>query len=463
MGALALFDIISEKLKADDARKKMLAIITTAGCLIVPAIMAHAEWNDHDRSKRTTTRDLAIDYLESCPPNAILFANGDNDTFPLWYAQEVEGIRTDVRVCNLELLGMSWYVDEMNHKAYTSERMPFSLTPNEYRDGTRDYLVYYDNPEGRLHKPGEHIDLSAVMDFIKSDNQADKIELMNGQMDNYLPTRKFKISVNKDEVIKNGLVSKKLYDSIPSEISWELPGNNIGKSTMMVLDAIAHDDWKRPLCFAVTSGSEAYMGLEKYFQLRGLVFLLTPIKNTEHNVRENPMVGTDEMYDNIMHKFRWGNMGGGIYLDENCRRMATELRYQAGSLAEGLLNENKKDSAIKVLNLCMDSISDQSCPYSYDGALIMFDRCYFDADDFPKADTLAEKLFTSFEKDLIYYSTLTGSPATYYENETQQSELILEQLAYFAQQYKQTALLKDFQIRLDKLNRLGLLKSQARQ
>jgi len=462
MGALALFDLISEKLNADEGRKKMLAVLTFIVCLTVPAVMAHAEWTSHDRSKRTTTRDLAIDYLQSCPPNAILFADGDNDTFPLWYAQEVEGIRTDVRVCNLELLGMSYYVDQMNHKAYESDRMPFSLTHDQYQDGTRDYLSYYDNPESRLHKPGQYIDLASVIDFIKSDNEADKIEMSNRKMENYLPAKKFKMPVNKDEVIKSGLIDKKLYDSIPSEITWDFPsGNGITRSTLMVLDAIAHNNWKRPLCFAVTSGSEAHMGLERYFQLEGMVFVLTPIKNPAPNARENPRVEVDKMYDNMMHKFRWGNMGGNSYLDENVRRMATELRYQVSTLADALLNENKKDSAIKVLNLGMDSISGQSCPY--DGAVVMIDRCYFQAGDFAKADALAKELFTINEKDLLYYNTLTGVNAGYYSDVTQQFQSILESLAYYSQLFKRDALEKEFQSRLENLNKLGVLKQQQRQ
>jgi hypothetical protein len=459
LGVLALFDIISEQLKADENRKKMLAILTTVVCLGVPALMAHAEWDDHDRSKRTTTRDFAIDYLQSCPPNAILFADGDNDTFPLWYAQEVEGIRTDVRVCNLELLGMSWYVDQMNHKAYTSDRMPFSLTHDQYRDGTRDYLIYYDAPNGPFHRyEGQYCNLAAVIDFIKSDNDADKIELSNEKMANYLPTKKFKIAVDKEAVIKSGIIAKDLDDSIPSEISWDFNGNNITRSTLMVLDAIAHNNWKRPLCFAVTSGSDAFLGLQKYFQLQGMVFLLTPIKDAAANTRENPRVGVDQMYDNMMSKFRWGNMGSGIYLDENIRRMATELRYQACTLSDALLGEHKKDSAIKVLNLCMDSISAQSCPY--DGSVVMLDRCYFEAGDFSKADSLAKNLFGIFEKDLIYYNTLTGFNASYYSDETKNFELILDQLAYYSQQYKQTALMTDFQAKLENLNKLGLLKGQ---
>lgn len=457
LGALALFDLLLENLAKNESGKKMMAVLATVVCLTVPALMAHAEWDDHDRSKRTTTRDFAIDYLESCPPNAILFTNGDNDTFPLWYAQEVEGIRTDVRVCNLELLGMAWYVDQMNHKAYTSDRLPFSLSHDEYREGTRDYLLYYDNPTSRFH--GHYNNLADVIDFIKSYRDADKIPVSTGKMENYLPTRKFMMPVNKEAVIKSGIISKNLYDSIPTSISWGLPGNTIQRSTLMVLDAIAHNDWKRPLCFAVTSGSEAFMGLEKYFQLNGLVFVLTPIKTPGANVRSNPGVNTDQMYDNVMHKFRWGNMNKDIYLDENIIRMATQLRAQSSTLADNLLSIGKRDSALKVVNVVMDSISEKSCPY--DGAVVMLDRAYYQAGEFAKADTLAKKLFTIYEKNLAYYNSLVEPNATYYEGETYQAQQILEQLAYYSQAYKRDALLKDFQARLNALNAKGYLRQVA--
>jgi len=461
MGVLGLFELISENLGSDESRKKLMAIATTVVCLICPALMAHAEWDDHDRSKRTTTRDFAIDYLESCPPNAILFADGDNDTFPLWYAQEVEGIRTDVRVCNLELLGMSYYVDQMNHKAYTSDRMPFSLTHDQYKDGTRDYLPYYDNPAGRLHKPGQYVDLATVIDFVKSNNDADKGQMSNQQMENYLPTRKFKIPVNKDEVMKNGLVDKSLYDSIPSEIQWDLPGGGgIQRNTLMVLDAIAHNDWKRPLCFSATSGN-SFIGLDRYFQLDGMVFVLTPIKNRNSNARDNPRIGIDKMYTNMMTKFRWGNMGLGIYLDENVRRMASEMRQVSGMLADALIAENKKDSATKVLNLCLDSISEKSCPY--DGSVMMMERDYYQAGDSAKGDSLAKELFTCNKKDLIYYNTLTGVNANYYSEMTQDFQLIVEDLYNYSRIYKRGALEKDFQSQLDNLDKLGLLKNLQRQ
>lgn len=456
-GALALYDFLSKRIAKGDGTKG-LAILTTLGCMVVPALMAHAEWDDHDRSKRYTTRDFAIDYLESCPKNAILFTAGDNDTFPLWYAQEVEGIRTDVRVCNMELMGMAWYVDQMNHKAYESERMPFSMTHDQYREGTRDYLLYYDAPGSKFS--GHYNNLADVVEFIKSDNDNDKIELSNQKMENFLPTKKFKIPVNKAEAIKSGIIPKNMVDSIPSEITWDMPGNNIMRSNLLELDAIAHNDWKRPLCFAVSSGSEAYIGLQNYFQLHGLVFVLTPFKS-KGNVNREPAVNTDVMYDNWVHKFRWGNMDKGIYLDENICRMAITMRYQANTLANSLLAQNKKDSALKVLTICMDSISEESCPY--DGSVVMMTRTFYEVGATAKANALAEKLFGIFEKDLIYYNSLTGNAAIYYGEETQNYEVILQQLTLYTQQYKQDALEKKFQDRLQKLNKMGYLKYITRQ
>jgi len=228
-----------------------------------------------------------------------------------------------------------------------------------------------------------------------------------------------------------------------------------------VLDAVAHNNWKRPMCFAVTSGSEAFMGLEKYFQLQGLVYVLTPIKSPGANVRSNPGVGVDQMYDNMMHKFRWGNMGKDIYLDENIIRMATQLRYQSSTLADALLSEHKKDSALKILNLCMDSISEKSCPY--DGSLMMIDRAYFQAGAIAKADTLAKKLFTIYEKNLVYYNSLVEPNATYYSGETYQAQQIMEQLYYYCEDAKQDILVKDFQARLESLNKRGFLQKQGQQ
>jgi hypothetical protein len=450
LGVMAIFDFVAKRMK--DADAKPAVAIALLASMVVPVVMAKAEWNDHDRHLRTTTRDLAIDYLESCPPNAILFTNGDNDTFPLWYAQEVEHIRTDVRVCNLELLGMGWYVDQMNKKAYESDRMPFSLDHDQYKDGTRDYT--YIIPQPSLKGP---VELKKLIDFVKSDNPQDKYMIGQDELVNYFPTKNFELKVNKEQVLKNGEIPKNLQDSIVPAIDWTMSGSVVYRSTLMVLDAMAHNDWKRPICFAVSTGSEAYMGLQKYFQLEGLVFRLTPVQTSPQNSVEGTRVNTDVMYNNTMHKFRWGNMSTGEYLDENARRMASDLRIQMATLAEGLIKENKMDSANKVLNVVMDSISEKSCPY--DGIMVMVTYDYYNTKNFTKANALAKKLFDQYEKVLKYYHSLDSENATYYGNDISEDTMLLERLAYFAQNAGQTEVAKDFQARLDKLEKAGMLKN----
>ncbi|HSY75600.1 MAG TPA: DUF2723 domain-containing protein, partial [Bacteroidia bacterium] len=454
LGVMGLYEFISKRMKQQDS-KPAIAIAILAS-LVVPVVMCRAEWDDHDRSTRTTTRDLAIDYLQSCPPNAILFTNGDNDTFPLWYAQEVEGIRTDVRVCNLELLGMGWYVDQMNRKAYNSDRMPFSLSHEQYRDGTRDFVYFIEDKRAK-----GFLDLKDLIEFVKSDKTADKFDISQGGGDyvNYFPTKNFELKVNKAELIKSGCLPKGTSDSaILPAIDWTMSGNGVYRSQLMVLDAIAHNDWKRPVCFAVTTGREAYMGLDRYLQLEGLIFRLVPVTATQENTVEGYRVNTDIMYDNVMHKFKWGNMNTGEYLDENVRRMATDLRIQTGTLAEALIKEGKKDSALKVLNVVMDSISEQSCPY--DGPVVIMAYDYYQLKDFKKANALANKMFDQTEKELRYYHTLDAVNNTYYSNAIMDDTRMLQQLQYFAGGAAQTDVAKNFTDRLEKLDKAGMLKFQ---
>jgi len=450
LGVLAVMNFLMKRMK--QLSEKSSAIIATTLCLVVPILMCNAEWDDHDRSTRTTTRDLAIDYLESCAPNAILFTNGDNDTFPLWYAQEVEGIRTDVRVCNLELLGMAWYVDQMNRKTYESDRMPFSLNHEQYKEGTREYNFFYDRGLKGFYE------LKEIMDFVKSDDPNNMLQLQGGKMANFFPTRNFKVSVNKDEIIKNGMIPKSQEDSILPAITWTMKGNAVMRSTLMVLDAIANNNWKRPIYFAVTTGSEAYMNLEPYFQLEGMAYRLTPVRTTPENSIDGQRVNTGIMYNNVMKKFKWGNMNTGEYLDENVRRMAMDLRIQVATLAEALIKEGKKDSAVQVLDMCQSQISRASCPY--DGPSVMIAQAYYDAHSFDKANALAKEIFDIFEKNLYYYHTLDQENQNFYGQQIQQAEIILERLAFFSQTNNQAAVAKDFQTRIEKLTKMGIIKQQ---
>jgi len=452
LGVLGLFELFSKWAKSKQTGA--IAIAATVVALVVPVVMAHAEWNDHDRSGRYTCRDLAIDYLQSCPPNAILFTDGDCDTFPLWYAQEVEGIRTDVRVCNLELLGMAWYADQMNRKAYLSDRMPFSLTHDQYREGTRDYLYVAPNANPR-YKPGSYYDLEGVINYIKSSDQADMIDLGDGKTSNYFPTNSFSIKVNKEQVLKNGVLPATMADSIVPEIDFKVPGTVLERNRILMLDAIAHNDWKRPICFATTLPQDNYLGLEKYLQTNGLVYQLVPILNTSSNSVDGHRVASDTMYSNIIHKFRWGNMGSGVYLDENVRAMAEDLRLQVAFLADQLNRENKKDSAIKVLDLVTDSIPQTSSPYDYLETFIL--QGYYEAHDYSRANEISRQMFDMFESWVKYYKTLDPENQKYYTGQMQEDVNILENLAYLAKASNQADLEKDYDARINKMHEQGIL------
>jgi hypothetical protein len=449
LGVMSIYKLLTRLFAK--ANGKYLAIGATMVSLIVPVIMAHAEWDDHDRSGRYTCRDMGIDYLESCPKDAVLFVSGDNDTFPLWYAQEVEGIRTDVRVCNLNLLSSAWYIDQMKRREYNSAPLPLSLTHKQYEDGTREYIPFYIDRDVK-----NYTDIKQLMAFVENDTSKNVLTDQAGKPLYYFPTNKFEIKVNKEEVLKSGAVPQSLADSILPAIDWTIPGRYVGKNYLVMLDLIANCDWKRPICFAVTTGSEAYLGLDKYLQLEGLVYRLSPIKATSTNSLQDTRVATDIMYNNIMNKFRWGNMHSGIYLDENIRGMATDIRIQIGYLGDALIREHKIDSTEKVLDRCVDSIPESSCPFG--SPMVMIDYNYYRIGKFTKANALAKKLFDLAEQKMTYYSYLDQYSASYYTDEIEQTEMVLRRTSYMAENYKQTELSYDMQTRINAMKAGGILK-----
>lgn len=442
IGAWAVYDYLQKKM----SEKKSALLATTICLLAVPTIMAKEGWDDHDRSKRSTARDFAINYLNSCVPNAILFTNGDNDTFPLWYVQEVEGIRTDVRVCNLSLLNTDWYIDQMKRKAYDSDAIPFSLTQDKYIQGTRDWLPFYDR------KINGYINVKELIDFVASDDEDKQIEMQDGKWHNYFPTKRMRIPVDKEKVLKNGTVSKKSADTIVSSIDWEINKNVITKNELMVLDLLAHNNWERPIYFAVTTGSDSYLNLENYFQLEGLAYRLVPIKSNLEQQPQGMRVETSIMYDNIMNKFKWGGMDKpGNYFDENIQRMATNMRIQMGTLAASLIEEGKKDSAIKVLDKCIEVMPDENVPY--DATLFSVAVAYYQAGAIDQPNKLSKRLFDMFEENLHFYS-LAKNP-NFYTREIKQAQEILQRLIYVTQNFKQDALFKEFETRYNSLQMLG--------
>ena len=268
IGVLSIYEFLKKKINGSTA-----AGIATALCLVaVPFVMVRAEWNDHDRSNRFTSRDFATDYLNSCEKNAIIFTNGDNDTFPLWYAQEVEGVRTDVRVVNLSLLNTDWYIDQLKRKYYDSEPIDISWASDKYNLGKRDYLPYYD----RGVKGS--VELKELIDFMGSDKPEAKARTNSGEEINYFPSKNIRLTIDSAEVVANGVVAPENAGKIVKAMEWSIGGNYLMKNDLMILNILANNHWKRPIYFATTVGSDNYLNLEPYFQLEGLAYRVVPIR-----------------------------------------------------------------------------------------------------------------------------------------------------------------------------------------
>jgi len=423
LGVLSLVDQLKKKLP-----EIVSAIVVTVICLVfVPGVMAHENWNDHDRSDRYTCRDFGANYLNTCTPNSVIFTNGDNDTFPLWYDEDVEGIRTDVRVCNLSYLQTDWYVDQMKRKAWKSDPLPISFTPDQYVQGKRDVVYLMNDP--RIKDP---IELKAAIDFVKSDDPRTK--LTDADNAAYLPAKKFFVKVDKEAVIKNKVVPENEYDQIVDTIFIDLSNNSyLVKDDLMLLDMIANNKWDRGIYFAITVGQSQYLNLQDYFQLEGFAYRFTPVKSKSGDMQIG-RVYTDKMYKNMMENFKWGNMNDPeVYIDENNRRMMMNIRNNFDRLAEGLIAEGKKDSAVKVLDRCEELIPADVVPYNYFSQKIAGE--YFAAGAIDKGSALVNDMYECCNEKLNYYFTLNSRNMMSVNNDIERSLFLLREMGTLVKKY----------------------------
>ena len=400
-----------------------------ATLILVPGIMASENWDDHDRSGRYTARDFGANYLKTLQPDGIIFTNGDNDTFPLWYNQEVEAVRTDTRVCNLSYLQTDWYINQMKRKAYESEPVPFSMTEDQYRQGTRDLVYLFDNPDIKRDVVG----LKEAVEFVKSDNPATKLR----QADNaaYIPKKVLSYKIDKEAVIRNNVVPPEDSAKIVDEIIIDLSGKNyLPKDEMMILDMIANNDWKRPIYWAITVGNDKYMNLQDYFQVEGFAYRFVPVKSDRPADQMSfGTVATDIMYENLMNKFEYGNMNDpDIYLDENNVRMMTNIRNSFNRLSKGLIEEGKQDSAITVIDRAFELIPPELVPYEY-FALELVNN-YYAAGAEDKGHEALQEAFEVFDDELGYYFSLDPR----FINEQSVNEEI-QRMMFFMQKIERTA------------------------
>lgn len=437
-GVLFIYDQLSKRISG-----AAMAVLATVLGLAIPTIMAAQNWDDHDRSMRTLARDCAIDYLQSCAPNAIIFTNGDNDTFPLWYAQEVEGIRTDVRVVNLSLLNTDWYIKQMRRAAYDSAPVPFTI-PEEKLEAEKMSYVYIDPTSKGA------VNLKEALKFAISDDINTKLPNGDDYID-VLPGGNLYLNVDSMAVMKNKVIAVKDTNRLAKRISFDITDRRlINKNDILVLDLIANNNWKRPIYFAVTTGDEAYIGLKRYFQLEGLAYRLVPIRQTATEEAQGGRVATDIMYDNIMNKFVWGGMDKpGVNMDENSTRMTANLRMQMSILATALISEGKKAKAEKVLDKCLEVMPEENIPF--DATVFTMVLAYYDLGKMDKANKLSNKLFDIYEHDLRIYAVQKSNRQPAFAREVEQAKEILKRLTSLAQQYKQESVYKNYMERLPSL------------
>lgn len=431
IGVFAVYDKL-KKITPSNIAVPITVLVT----LIVPVLMAAQNYDDHDRSDKYAARDFAANYLNSCDKNAILITNGDNDTFPLWYAQEVEGIRTDVRVVNYMLSSGDWYVHQLARKIYDSEPLKFQLSPDQYNKGVNEVLPVYEQTNAR-------IDIRDVMDFIGSEDSRSKVTLNNGEEVNFVPTRKVRLVVNKEKAIANGIVPSYMTDSIVPYIDWDIKSNYFIKNDLMLMDFLANNDWERPLYFASPGSIADAFDIDRFCHQTGVVYKFMPV------IAENyyrGLGGVDEVatYDVLMNKAKWGNLNDPkVTVDpESSRNQKISKQYYM-RLAQALINKNKKPEAIAVVNHMLKEFPNEKFPY--DIYIMPAVEIYYKAGDTIRANNLVKAMAKVFGDNLSYYSQVSPKFAGYYKDDNEEAMMVIARLVSLAKQYKQNTLMKELE------------------
>ena len=417
-------------------------LATIIGLIAAPVLLAKDGWDDHNRSGKYTTRDFAANYLNSCAPNAILFTYGDNDTYPLWYAQEVENIRPDVRVVNLSLLGTEWYIRQMKEKVNESAPLPISMTNPKFVQGVRDVL-YYDPNYFQIQGAAE---LKNVFDVLISDNPNDQApsKYEEGVTENFLPTKNLKITVDPQQVLSTNTVSATKKDQIAPVVEWTYNKNYVTKTELAMLDILAHNNWKRPIYFAITVPSDNYIGLDNYLYNEGFAYRLLPLqKAAVDSTQQQPeLANTDAMYDHMMNKFRWGNLKTASYLDPESVRMVAVLLNNFNILAESLYKEGRIEEAKKALDKSLSVVPERNFSLNFTIRKFYMADLLYKLKETEKANKLVESTTDYILSQLNYLHAISKTKENLGSQEIQLGMSILNEFVKATAENGQTALNK---------------------
>jgi hypothetical protein len=342
LGLLAVKELLAKI--ADHKTSLALAGIL---CCTVPILMGTQGWNDHNRGDRTTARDWAKNYLNSCAPNAILFTNADNDTYPLWYAQQVEGIRTDVRVLCVQFLSDPNYINQMKKEMNLSGPLPVTMEEDKYVEGTRDYLPFVD------YGLTDSVELNDLLAVMTSENKEDKVQMTSGEYLNFLPTKKFKLTVDTEQVVSTNTISAADKNRVTDAMEWDFNKSYASKGDLALLDILAHNNWKRPIYFATHVSDDTYIGLDKYLYMEGYAYRLLPFKTKGDERDKSEKTNTDIMYHNVVDKMDYSAFHRASYLDPQTKAFVNNTWSGINTLASNLINEGKPAQATRVLQKCM--------------------------------------------------------------------------------------------------------------
>ena len=399
-GVLALYEYLKSF-----SNQKMIAITVSVICfLAVPTLMATQNWNDHDRSNRYTTHLNAQAYLESCDENAIMFTIGDNDTFPLWYLQEVEGIRTDVKLVNTSLFATDWYIDQMKRATYDAAPIPSQLKHDQYKYGTLDVAYSLEHPRFK----DSVMTIKNLMRWIASDSDVTYVETENNTKEKFYPTNRIRIPVNKEKVLENGIVAQKDADKIVPYIDITIDDRALFKNRILMLDILANNNWERPIYFTGgANADEEYIWLKDYLQLDGLAYKLVPIKTPIEgkSLFDMGRIDPDKMYANIQ-KWDWRNINDGkIYLDEQTKRNSISMRNSLFRLSEAFEKKGANLKALEVLDLSLEKMPIQD--FDHYSLSLGYPEAYYRLGDSIKARETSKTLLDLFKEKLIWLSTFS--------------------------------------------------------
>jgi tetratricopeptide (TPR) repeat protein len=424
LGVMGLIDFVQKKIKKNEVA--IAGSVVAATLILVPGIMAQQGWDDHDRSGKYASRDFAVNYLKGCDKNSILITFGDNDTFPLWYVQEVEGFRTDVRVLNHMLASGHWYVQQMFSKVYDSDRLPFTLKKEQYENGVNNYIPIREHPS----LANKYTELSDLIRFVASEEEGSKYPIGGGKKINYFPSRKVRLTVDAKKCVEYGIVPREMADQIVPYIEWEIKGNALFKNDLAVLDFLATSNWERALYTANPSSLASFLDIDEYLHQEGMVYKFMPVKAANYYEGIGG-VNPDKTYEVFMEG-RWGNLNNpNVNVDRESSRNSRLPRQNYLRAAETFLARGDKEKAVELLDKCIYFFPDSQVPY--DMMLIPFAEIYYGADEIEKANAVVSRLIEIYGDDMRYFGEVKPSFADrYYSSTIERTMRLLRNLSQLA-------------------------------